>query len=80
MMIDFEHYTTKELETFKQDLERELTRRKDAARKGEWNTVRQAVAKWCEKYGPIDFEDVTGRVGEIDSRSFGGLPGEIFML
>lgn len=73
-------YTAAELEGIKQDIERELADREKAAREGEWNTVRQAVAKWCEKYGPITFEDVTGGIGEIDSRSFGGFPGEMFIL
>lgn len=68
-MKDVTLYTTKELQHIWADIDRELANREKAAKEGEWNTVRQAVLHWVDKYGPITLHTCDGEY-ELDSRSF----------
>lgn len=74
--IPFDATTTQELRMIRDEIGKEIKNRENAAKVGEWNTVRQAVKNWCDKYGPITL----GGAGKIDHRSFGSLPGDILIL
>lgn len=72
--------TTQELKMIQAEIGKEIKNRENAAKKGEWNTVRQAIKNWCDKYGPITAESEDREEFTICSNSFGPIAGDILLF
>jgi len=61
--VPFDATSTQDLKLLRDEINKEITRRENAAMAGEWNTVCRAIERWEKTYGPIKVhgEDSDGK-------------------
>jgi len=70
MEIDMKEYSTAELKEMCEIMRVEIQTREKAAREGEWNTIKQAIKNWCDKYGPIEIKGYVDEKYYLNEDSF----------
>lgn len=65
--MNYDQMTISEMEEIYNKLGKEIEKRRDAERRGDWKKLVEQIRLFIKRHGPIDIQDAEGRLFYVDS-------------